>query len=57
MKTFKKILFAILIFWSVYTFIDFNFAKTMYSGMELSEYNLIVIIFNICDKLLSGFIF
>ena len=43
--------------WVIFSFTDYHFARTMYGGMELSPLNLLVVLFNLFDNLLQGFMF
>ena len=43
--------------YAVWSFIDFAFARTMYGGMCLSNYNVAVVLYRTLDNLLQGFIF
>lgn len=58
MKRYIKIgTIGFLILWAIFSFIDYNFARTTYGGMYLTKYNFLVVAYNTLDNLLKGFMF
>ena len=57
----KKVIKRTLIFmigcWALWSFVDYNFARTMYGGMCLSQHNILVIGYQTLDYILQGFMF
>ena len=49
----SKLLFA----WIYLSIIDFGIAKSMCGGMHISDFNIVVVLYNKMDSLLQGFIF
>lgn len=56
LKRVCQLILILLTTWIAISFIDYNFARTMYGGMILSKYNILVVLHNITDNLLKGFI-
>jgi hypothetical protein len=57
LKFIKRAVKLFLGAWIVISFIDYNFARTMYGGMVLSDYNILVVAYKLLDRILQGFIF
>lgn len=57
MKKLIKLLNIVCCYWAVFSFMDFALARTMYGGMYLTDYNMVVVLYRTLDNLLQGFIF
>ncbi len=56
-KVIKRTLIFIIGFWVLLSFVDYNYARTMYGGMYLSQHNILVIGYQTLDYILQGFMF
>lgn len=56
-KAIKRTLIFMIGFWAIFSFVDYNFARTMYGGMYLTDCNMAVVLYRTLDNLLQGFMF
>ena len=57
MKKLIKLSNILVGIWSLWSFVDFAFARTMYGGMYLTDCNMAVVLYKTLDSLLQGFMF
>ena len=57
MKKLIRLMYILVGVWAIVSFVDFAFARTMYGGMWLSKYNIVVVLYRALESPLQGFTF
>lgn len=56
-KNMVRLFVGLIGVWLFYSVIDFAFARSMYGGMWLSKYNIVVVLYKAFNNMLIGFKF